>query len=95
MAGLFASGLSAAPVGAADPAKTLRVVLTSAEMPVGLRSTQYSILASIGIADGLTERSARPTSRAARAAVGEIDLRNVWRAARRACGEPQRGQDNQ
>jgi hypothetical protein len=47
MAGLFASGLSAAPVSAADPAKTLRVVLTSAEMPVGLRSTQYSILASI------------------------------------------------
>ena len=32
MVGLFASGLSAAPVGAADPAKTLRVVLTSAEM---------------------------------------------------------------
>src|SRR2546423_12728280 len=29
---LFALGLSAAPVGAADPAKTLRVVLTSAEM---------------------------------------------------------------
>src|SRR6266540_6457029 len=32
MVGLFASGLCAAPVGAADPAKTLRVVLTSAEM---------------------------------------------------------------
>lgn len=32
LAGLFALGLFAAPVNAADPAKTLRVVLTSAEM---------------------------------------------------------------